>query len=241
MGVALGVLVGLAAFALAGTRRRAPGPSGVSTGGLRGAARSGLRGSARSGRLGAGRSGLRWPGRSRSGPPSMISVLAHVLELLRSGLPPDRAWREAAGLATISGAPGAGALHLMVAGLPTGVRAAEARAADAIIAATRLSAEVGAPLVDVLDRLRSTLEAEDELASERAAALAGPRASARILGWLPVAGLGLGAAMGADPISVFFDGGVGSAVMFACLGCHLAGRALSRRLVRLAERAGDAP
>ena len=234
MGLALGALVGLGALALAGTRRRAPGPVvGVSAGPVVGALAGGPQG--------AVRRGLRWPGRPLSGPPSMISVLTHVLELLRSGSPPDRAWREATGLTTVSGSPEAAALQLMVAARPAGARAAEARAAGAIIAASRLSAEVGAPLVDVLDRLRSTLEAEDEIASERAAALAGPRASARILAWLPLAGLGLGAAIGADPISVFADGGVGSAVMLAGLGCHLAGRALSRRLVRLAERAGDDP
>ena len=234
MGLALGALVGLGALALGGTGRRAPGPVadvsarplvGVSAGGPQAAVRR----------------GLRRPRRPLSEPPSMISVLAHVLELLRSGSPPDRAWREAAGLATVSGSPEAVALKLMVAGRPAGTRAAEAHAAGAIIAASRLSAEVGAPLVDVLDRLRSTLEAEDEIASERAAALAGPRASARILAWLPIAGLGLGAAIGADPIQVFADGGVGSAVMLAGLGCHLAGRALSRRLVRLAERAGEDP
>jgi len=234
VGLALGALVGLGALALAGTRRRAPGPVvGVSAGPVVGVLAGGPQG--------AVRRGLRWPGRPLSGPPSMISVLTHVLELLRSGSPPDRAWREATGLTTVSGSPEAAALQLMVAGRPAGARAAEARAAGAIIAASRLSAEVGAPLVDVLDRLRSTLEADDEIASERAAALAGPRASARILAWLPLAGLGLGAAIGADPISVFADGGVGSAVMLAGLGCHLAGRALSRRLVRLAERAGDDP
>lgn len=234
MGLALGALVGLGALALAGTRRRAPGPVvGVSAGPVVGVLAGGPQG--------AVRRGLRWPGRPLSGPPSMISVLTHVLELLRSGSPPDRAWREATGLTTVSGSPEAAALQLMVAARPAGARAAEARAAGAIIAASRLSAEVGAPLVDVLDRLRSTLEADDEIASERAAALAGPRASARILAWLPLAGLGLGAAIGADPISVFADGGVGSAVMLAGLGCHLAGRALSRRLVRLAERAGDDP
>jgi len=234
VGLALGALVGLGALALAGTRRRAPGPVvGVSAGPVVGALAGGPQG--------AVRRGLRWPGRPLSGPPSMISVLTHVLELLRSGSPPDRAWREATGLTTVSGSPEAAALQLMVAARPAGARAAEARAAGAIIAASRLSAEVGAPLVDVLDRLRSTLEADDEIASERAAALAGPRASARILAWLPLAGLGLGAAIGADPISVFADGGVGSAVMLAGLGCHLAGRALSRRLVRLAERAGDDP
>jgi len=234
VGLVLGALVGLGALALAGTRRRAPGPVvGVSAGPLVGVSAGR--------RQGAVRRGLRWPGRPLSGPPSMISVLTHVLELLRSGSPPDRAWREATGLTTVSGSPEAAALQLMVAGRPAGARAAEARAAGAIIAASRLSAEVGAPLVDVLDRLRSTLEADDEIASERAAALAGPRASARILAWLPLAGLGLGAAIGADPISVFADGGVGSAVMLAGLGCHLAGRALSRRLVRLAERAGDDP
>ena len=234
MGLVLGALVGLGALALAGTRRRAPGPVvGVSAGPVVGVLAGGPQG--------AVRRGLRWPGRPLPGPPSMISVLTHVLELLRSGSPPDRAWREATGLTTVSGSPEAAALQLMVAGRPAGARAAEARAAGAIIAASRLSAEVGAPLVDVLDRLRSTLEADDEIASERAAALAGPRASARILAWLPLAGLGLGAAIGADPISVFADGGVGSAVMLAGLGCHLAGRALSRRLVRLAERAGDDP
>lgn len=225
MGIALTALIGMAAFALVGARRRAPGPAEAAAGAP----------------LGAASAPVRWPRRRRSESASMIAVLANVVELLRSGLAPGLAWREAAGLPTELGSPERAALQRLVAGGPADARAAEARAADAIIAATRLSAEVGAPLVDVLDRLRVALEAADELACERAAALAGPRASARILAWLPVAGLVLGAAIGADPVTVFADGGVGSAVLVAGLGCHLAGRVFTGRLVRIAECAGDDP
>lgn len=225
MGLALAALIGTAAFALVGATRRAPGPADAAAGTP----------------LGAASSRVRWPRRRPSEPASMIAILAHVVELLRSGFTAGRAWREAAGVPTELGSPERAALHRLVAGRAADARAPEARAADAIIAATRLSAEVGAPLVDVLDRLRVALEAADELACERAAALAGPRASARILAWLPIAGLALGAAIGADPVTVFADGGVGSAVLVAGLGFHLAGRAFTRRLVRIAECAGDDP
>jgi len=232
--LALGVFLGLVVLSLAGPRRRPPGSFPERTPASVGRDRVGIaRVRARSG---AGRIVPRPRRRRKRESGVMIAVLAHVLALLGAGHSPGRAWREAAGVpTTLAASPSRASLDHLVAG------PRDARAADAIIAVGRLSADVGAPVAEALARLQGTLEAEEELASERSAALAGPRASARVLTWLPIAGLVLGAAIGADPIGVLADGGIGSTVMLAGLGCHLLGRAVTGRLVRFAERAGDDP
>ena len=58
--------------------------------------------------------------------------------------------------------------------------------------ATRLSARAGVPLADVLDALAQIEVLREETETARDVAAAGPRASARTLMWLPVAGLAIG-------------------------------------------------
>ncbi|WP_418606655.1 hypothetical protein [Georgenia sp. SUBG003] len=80
------------------------------------------------------------------------------------------------------------------------------------IAACRLTHELGAPLAEVLQRCAEGLTEAGHARAARAVALAGPRATARLLGWLPLLGLVLGAGIGADPVGVLCrtdDGGRG--------------------------------
>lgn len=95
----------------------------------------------------------------------------------------------------------------------------------------------GSPLAGVLDRLAIQLESDADAAGARAVALAGPRATARVLSVLPIAGLGLGMLMGADPLSTLLATPMGSWCLG--LGCALtaAGRWWSARLVRSASEA----
>ena len=58
----------------------------------------------------------------------------------------------------------------------------------------------GCPLADVLARFAAHLEAEDDAEAARQTALAGPRATVRLLTWLPLSGLGLGLLLGVDPV-----------------------------------------
>ncbi len=92
----------------------------------------------------------------------------------------------------------------------------------------------GAPVAAVLSRLADRLEVEQDTAALREGALAGPRATVRLLSWLPFVGLGLGIAMGVDPLGVL----LGSPFGWGCLGTGLmlaaAGRWWSHRLISTA-------
>jgi tight adherence protein B len=110
------------------------------------------------------------------------------------------------------------------------------RRAMAVVAAGRLAATLGAPLAPVLDRVAESISADDEVDGERRAALAGPRSTAAVLGWLPLLGVVLGAALGADPLGVMLRGGIGTASAVAGSGLLIAGRWWTLRLVRRATR-----
>ncbi len=89
----------------------------------------------------------------------------------------------------------------------------------------------GAPVAAVLGRLAGTLEAEQDAAAQRETALAGPRATVRLLTWLPMVGLGLGMLMGVDPLGVLFGSPVGWTVLAAGAAFAVAGRAWSARMI----------
>ena len=93
----------------------------------------------------------------------------------------------------------------------------------------------GCPLADVLTRFAAQLEAEDDAEAARQTALAGPRATVRLLTWLPFLGLGLGLLLGVDPVEVLLGTPWGVAALAAGLALTAAGRFWSARLVRAAE------
>lgn len=161
-------------------------------------------------------------------------VVTQVAGLLRSGLPPQRAWELVGGLRVdVHGVPDAGDLVRRVRG-----EQAERQAA-AVVAACRLAAEVGAPLAVVLESIVATLVAAAEAEAERDAALAGPQTTARVLLWLPVVGAVLGSALGADPVRLVLDGGLTALAPVVGVVLLLVGRTWSRRLTDRARAAGS--
>ncbi|WP_313814109.1 type II secretion system F family protein [Glutamicibacter sp.] len=62
----------------------------------------------------------------------------------------------------------------------------------------KLSSHSGAPLAQVLDQLAQDLEADLEAMQSFDAAMAGPRATTKLLTWLPMIGLGAGFIFGID-------------------------------------------
>ncbi|MDQ0632593.1 tight adherence protein B [Arthrobacter pascens] len=96
----------------------------------------------------------------------------------------------------------------------------------------------GCPLADVLTRFASQLEVEDDAEAARQTALAGPKATVRLLTWLPLMGLGLGIALGVDPLAVLLGTPLGLAAMGAGAVLTAAGRIWSCRLVSAATGAG---
>lgn len=98
----------------------------------------------------------------------------------------------------------------------------------------QVSERSGAPLATVLSRYAGQLDAEREAAADRAAALAGPRATVRLLTWLPAGGIVLGYMLGGNPLQVLLTTPLGWAAGAAGAGFWLAGRIWSRRLVAAA-------
>lgn len=92
----------------------------------------------------------------------------------------------------------------------------------------------GCPLADVLTRFAAQLEAEDDAEAARQTALAGPRATVRLLTWLPFLGLGLGLLLGVDPVEVLLGNPWGVAAFGSGLALTAAGRLWSAGLVRAA-------
>ncbi|MFK0039556.1 hypothetical protein ACIQTW_06910 [Paenarthrobacter sp. NPDC090517] len=89
----------------------------------------------------------------------------------------------------------------------------------------------GCPLAGVLTRFAAQLEAEEDSEAARQTALAGPKATVRLLSWLPVFGLGLGMALGVDPLGILLNNFLGVATFAAGLLLTVAGRMWSSRLV----------
>jgi tight adherence protein B len=132
--------------------------------------------------------------------------------------------------AAAAGAPGAGAARRNNA-------AARERGAWIEFAACFDIAEAsGSPLADVLARFAAQLEAEDDAEAARQSAFAGPRATVRLLSWLPVLGLGLGVALGVDPLGILLGEPAGFAALVAGVALTAAGRIWSAKLVRSATR-----
>ncbi|MCH6469060.1 hypothetical protein [Sinomonas terrae] len=89
----------------------------------------------------------------------------------------------------------------------------------------------GCLLAAVFDRLSSHLEADADAAAARATALAGPKATTRILTVLPFGGLLLGTLIGAEPLEALTGTLLGFVCLIAGIGLALAGRLWSSRLV----------
>ncbi len=96
---------------------------------------------------------------------------------------------------------------------------------------------VGAGLAAALDRLAAALRANEALRAEVAVELAGARATARLLAALPVVGLLLGTAIGADPTRVLLRTWPGLACLGLGLTLAVAGLRWTDRIAHAAEAA----
>lgn len=111
------------------------------------------------------------------------------------------------------------------------IETTRAGTARPIAALWSTSARFGLPLGDLLAASRADLVARHRFAAHTKAGLAGPRATARVLAVLPVFGLLLGQAIGADPVRVLLDGGPGSVLLVVGTVLAAAGVAWSEYIV----------
>jgi tight adherence protein B len=194
----------------------------------------------------------------------MTVVVQQLAALLKGGRTPSRLWdelwmvysveepsgsgpRDEPGLtagslsmvsvaraAALRGSPVAEAIRAAAAAAFPGSQNRERRIWGELAACFDIAAASGCPLADVLTRLAAQLEAEDDAEAARQTALAGPKATVTLLTWLPLLGLGLGVALGVDPLSILLGTPFGMTALAAGVGLTVAGRIWSARLVRSA-------
>ena len=99
----------------------------------------------------------------------------------------------------------------------------------------RMSESAGAPLATSMERAAEHAEERIDALLGRQSALAAPRATGRILSWLPLLGLGLGVLMGSDPVGVLTGSVLGALTGLLGLGLAFAGRRWTAALVHRAE------
>ncbi|MGY6024120.1 type II secretion system F family protein [Streptomyces spinosirectus] len=174
---------------------------------------------------------------------AVIALCGALAGEVRAGRQPGEALLSAA--RDSGGAGGAQAAVLAAArfgGDVPGALAAAARQPGAegllgLAACWRVAVDQGAGLAAGLDRLEGALRAERDQRADLRAQLAGPRSTAVMLAGLPVVGLALGAALGADPLHVLLHTGAGLGCL--CVGGVLEGLGLwwAMWIVRRAEAA----
>jgi tight adherence protein B len=124
------------------------------------------------------------------------------------------------------------------AGLPasTALAGIPADSADPLLsrahAAVVLAERTGAPLADVLDRIEADARSAGRAGSAAAAQAAGSRATAWLLAGLPVGGIALGYAIGADPLAVLLRTPIGAACALGAVVLQLGGLGWAGRLIR---------
>lgn len=167
-------------------------------------------------------------------------TVLRVAVLLQAGAAPAQAWRH------LADSGDAAAQRIVVAheaGAPL-VDAIAAAGPDAwpdVAAAWRVALTVGAPLADSLRGIAGALRDAHEAADDVRVALAEPAGTARLMSWLPLVGLGLGALLGFDTMGVLVAQPLGIACLVAG-GTLIAGaHRWSARLVRHARADGGVP
>jgi tight adherence protein B len=104
-----------------------------------------------------------------------------------------------------------------------------------LAACWRIGAERGGALATVLDGLAGALRDEEAQRQDVSVQLAGPRATARLLAFLPLLGLAMAAALGAHPIPFLCGTLPGLACLITGTTLNLLGLHWTRHLAKSAE------
>lgn len=159
--------------------------------------------------------------------------------LLQAGAVPLVAWRH---LAETGDRHAASVVDRVASGMPL-LAAIEAEGgvwAD-LAAAWEIATTVGAPLAEVLRMIAETLRDAASAADDVRIALAEPAGTARLLLWMPFAGLLLGFALGFDTLGVIVGNPLGAACVVAGLLLVVAARQWTRNLLKKARPAPGTP
>ena len=176
--------------------------------------------------------------RQRQEPGVIAGTTLRLAVLLQAGATPDAAWRHLAA----AGDPTAGHVARRAASGLSLAEAIEAEGAEPggsawreVAAAWDVASAVGAPLADCLRSIAAALRDACEAQDDVRIALAEPAGTAKLMTWLPLAGLLLGFALGFDVLAVLFTNPLGIACLIAGIVLLVLARMWTRRLVRAAQ------
>ncbi|MET0784866.1 MAG: type II secretion system F family protein [Leifsonia flava] len=177
---------------------------------------------------------------------AVATTAQRLAVLLAAGVPPNASWRYLASTgrsgvagrvvdaAARSGDDGADIAHAVAEAGGTAASAEAARAWRALAAVWSLAIETGSPLAGALREMAESFRATGRLQREARIALAGPRATSRLVALLPVVAVAFGAVLGLDTLGVLFTTVPGWVCLAAGSLLMLGGSRWSARLVRRA-------
>jgi tight adherence protein B len=110
--------------------------------------------------------------------------------------------------------------------------------AATVAAAWSVAEHAGAALSPALRGAAAALRDRAETVREVRTSLAGPRATARLMAWLPAVGVGMAYVIGVDVVGALVGGPLGWSAGVAGLSLMAAGRSWTARLVGEASRVG---
>ncbi|MCJ1708642.1 type II secretion system F family protein [Microbacterium sp. VKM Ac-2923] len=172
-------------------------------------------------------------------PADAIETVLRLAVLLSAGLPAVKAW---AHLADDGDPIALSAARAAAAGDDVGSVLAGAGGSWADVAAVwTVAVETGAPLAGTLRTVSESLRDAAEVAADVRVALAEPAATARLLSWLPLLGVPMGAALGFDSVGILFSDAVGMVCLGAGTSLVVVSHAWSRRLSRRARPPTSVP
>ena len=175
-----------------------------------------------------------------SGPALLASALRTLASELRAGSAPVEALERAAGEPPLW--PHALAAARFGDRVDRGLRLDAERRPDLagplrqFAACWHVGVVRGSGLASSVERLAVSLRVQQELHSTLRSELAAPRATARMLGLLPVVGIAMGYLLGADPLAWFLGSPAGLIVFASAVVLTLVGVTWTRRIVQRVER-----
>lgn len=175
--------------------------------------------------------------RAPSGPLEMAGLVEQLSTVLGTGAGIRQAW------AAMARVLPEGELHELARAAASGAdprraagpRLRESEMVSSLGAALAVCERTGAPTARMLQHLAGALRDLHDAAQARRSAFAGPRSTARILLVLPLAGLGLGALLGGDPLRLLATTTAGQLLTLVGLALTVLGAWWMRRLLRRAD------
>ncbi|MDR7111271.1 tight adherence protein B [Microbacterium trichothecenolyticum] len=182
--------------------------------------------------------------RSSPRPPTSSADIAETVlrlaVLLQAGVAPARAWEHLARAGDPAARHVASAIDRGLP-LPEAIATAGTGAWREVGVACQVALVVGSPLAECLRGLAAALRDAQEAADEVRVTLAEPAGTARLMSWLPLVAVGLGAALGFDTFGTLFANPLGLACLGAGAVLILAAHRWTKRLVRIAASPDRAP